>query len=289
MTNTVPIAQRAWHDSGVRDTPTDRKALTELSRFLSFVLRHAPESIGVALDDHGWAIRVPEPKLEYFDAEQTARWLIECQRSEPTWYSLFFAGFRTGLREGELFALRVEDLDLDARQVHVRHTYGAAALPDEGTGRAVPTYVEGTPKNGKGRVVGIASDLDVVLRAHIGTRRTGLVWSVRPRDDGDAHVRVSNIRGPWERVAAAARLPQYGIHAMRHSFASQLAMGGVPLAHVQALLGHSTIAMTERYAHFAPGFASGAVDVLVTPLVTPRASDLNNAGPRPGKVVGVTG
>jgi integrase len=42
-------------------------------------------------------------------------------------------------------------------------------------------------------------------------------------------------------------------HDCRHSFASQLVMGGTPLRQVQEWLGHSTITMTMRYSHLAPG------------------------------------
>jgi site-specific recombinase XerD len=42
-------------------------------------------------------------------------------------------------------------------------------------------------------------------------------------------------------------------HETRHSFASQLVIAGTPLRQVQEWLGHSTIQMTMRYAHLAPG------------------------------------
>lgn len=49
---------------------------------------------------------------------------------------------------------------------------------------------------------------------------------------------------------------------MRHSFASQLVMAGVPLRAVSEYLGHSVIETTELYAHLAPAAAQRFIDVL---------------------------
>ena len=59
-----------------------------------------------------------------------------------------------------------------------------------------------------------------------------------------------------------AGLPVLQWHALRHSFASQLAMAGVPLRAVQVLMGHSTVEMTSRYAHLAPTVLVDAVGKL---------------------------
>jgi len=55
---------------------------------------------------------------------------------------------------------------------------------------------------------------------------------------------------------------QFVLHALRHTFASRLVQRGVDLYRVKALLGHSTISTTERYAHLAPDNLQSAVDVL---------------------------
>ena len=55
---------------------------------------------------------------------------------------------------------------------------------------------------------------------------------------------------------------QITAHTLRHTFASQLAMKGIPLNLVQALLGHVSITTTMRYSHFAPSALRSAIEML---------------------------
>ncbi|MCP3165520.1 tyrosine-type recombinase/integrase [Myxococcus sp. QH3KD-4-1] len=64
------------------------------------------------------------------------------------------------------------------------------------------------------------------------------------------------------RASKLARLRPIGWHVLRHTFASHLVMGGVPLKAVQELLGHASIEMTMRYAHLSPDVKKDAVRVL---------------------------
>ncbi|MEW8089167.1 MAG: tyrosine-type recombinase/integrase, partial [Candidatus Thiodiazotropha endolucinida] len=57
---------------------------------------------------------------------------------------------------------------------------------------------------------------------------------------------------PWKRIKAAANLPDhFRIHDLRHTFASWGVSHGIDLYHIQALLGHSSSQMTQRYSHLA--------------------------------------
>ena len=51
-------------------------------------------------------------------------------------------------------------------------------------------------------------------------------------------------------------------HDLRHTFASRLVQGGVPLYNVMQLMGHKSLEMVQRYAHLAPDYQEGAVQVL---------------------------
>ena len=60
----------------------------------------------------------------------------------------------------------------------------------------------------------------------------------------------------FRRVCKKAGIKQgkWGVHCLRHTFASHLVMGGVPIRTVQVLLGHASIKTTERYAHLSPDY-----------------------------------
>ena len=62
-----------------------------------------------------------------------------------------------------------------------------------------------------------------------------------------------------------ASVKRIRIHDMRHSFASQLAMAGVSIYSIQALLGHTDVKTTMRYAHLSPEAQAGVVQVLDGP------------------------
>jgi integrase/transposase len=78
-----------------------------------------------------------------------------------------------------------------------------------------------------------------------GNPRTGYVLR------GPKGTRIKSINRSWENVRAAAGIPDVRLHDLRHSFASDALMCGVPLAVVGAMLGHKHDRTTQRYAHLA--------------------------------------
>jgi len=71
-------------------------------------------------------------------------------------------------------------------------------------------------------------------------------------------VHLRTIRYRFKRACKLAGI-EGTPHELRHTFISQLVMQGVPLRTVQVLAGHSTVAITEEYAHLAPNHLSDAV------------------------------
>jgi integrase len=175
-----------------------------------------------------------------------------------------------GLRTGEVFALRWTSVDLDARQMVVSES------------------VKGATKDRDPRPVPILDPLLPVLKAwrlrHPGT---GLV--VPPLRCDGRHVDKKTPGNALRKALPALGLERAGLgwyEATRHTFASQWAMAGRPLRELQKILGHSSIAITERYAHLAPGYwapgvhAALAVDLSRGGIVAQASADGAGSPPR---------
>ena len=213
-------------------------------------------------------VPVESQEFAFYTTEQTARWLATCAEIERDYYPLCLLAFRTGLRLGELAALRWADVDLEQRRLHVRRSWYRGAIT--------------TPKGGRARVVDLAPSAASLLARVVPLAGAELVFA---NPDGSPVTR-DQLKGPWERVTRAAGLPRTTPHDARHSFASQLVQAGVALPAVQQLLGHTDIRVTMRYAHLAPGATASAVALLDGDghrMVTAEAVGAENGALKPGK------
>jgi site-specific recombinase XerD len=74
--------------------------------------------------------------------------------------------------------------------------------------------------------------------------------------------KTTGAREWFEQALSAAGIVNFRWHDLRHTFASRLVMKGVDIHTVQELMGHKTIQVTLRYAHFAPQHQLEAVQRL---------------------------
>lgn len=172
-------------------------------------------------------------------------------------YALIVLAIFSGLRQGELFGLEWNDVDLKAANLMVRRT-----VVD--LGGVVTTS---PPKTGKGqRLVELPQLAIVALEKHRKTMAgEGLDKSVIvfPGEDGGYQRRFGPFRDQFKAILKAAGLPEIRFHDLRHSAATLLLSEGVHPMIVQERLGHSTIAITmDTYSHILPSMQKDAVGKL---------------------------
>jgi site-specific recombinase XerD len=151
---------------------------------------------------------------------------------------MVLVSMNTGLRQGELFQLTWDSVDLE---------------------RANLTVLGGNAKTGKTRHMPLnAEALDVLTCwREQQADTTGLVF---PSVDGR---RFDNVNRAWHGLLKTANIEDFRWHDLRHHFASQLVMAGVDLNTVRELLGHSDLKMTLRYAHLGREHKAAAVAKLM--------------------------
>ncbi|KKW42035.1 MAG: Site-specific recombinase, phage integrase family protein [Candidatus Magasanikbacteria bacterium GW2011_GWA2_56_11] len=190
-------------------------------------------------------LKTAPPKDNYLSPEDCTRLLAAAPDAQT--HAMILCALRTGMRRGELTALEWRDITFTTHLITVQ--------------RSIVRGILGTPKNNRIRHIPMAPDLASALDSRRGT--SGLVF---PRRDGTPIPEATTSKLLY-RACARAGVRPIGWHVLRHTFASQLVSRGVPIRSVQILLGHSTVQVTERYAHLAPSSLYEAVRVLVAPDV----------------------
>jgi integrase len=164
-------------------------------------------------------------------------------------------GGAAGLRLGEITALEWKDVDLAKPQLCVQRS--------EWNGHVT------APKGGRLRFVPLTARLAGALRKHRHLR------NVRVLCDDDGHPLTPKMVSDLVRRAAKnAGLENRGVHVLRHTFCSHLAMRGAPTRSIQELAGHREAGTTQRYMHLSPTALEGAIRLLDAPAVLSTRGDI---------------
>lgn len=174
-------------------------------------------------------------------------------------FAAIYIDFTTGLRRGELLALRWCDVDLKLKVLHVRQTLVRASNRTGYIGTTKTQLVFQEPKTeASRRTVALTDEAIVVLRKHkaeqaeerlklgAGYHDLDLVFC---QADGKP-VDTRNFNQYFTQVLHRAGLPHIRLHDLRHTYATLLFEQGVHPKVVQSILGHTSIAITlDVYSH----------------------------------------
>jgi integrase len=146
-----------------------------------------------------------------------------------------------GLRAGEIFNLTWNDVDSKNKTILIKDT-----------------------KSGRNRNAIMTEAVKAMFEKRMHRKQFSIVFSSKNRN------KIREVSRTFDRIidnlglnkGITDRRQRVVFHTLRHTYASWLVMSGVDLYMVQKLMGHSTIAMTERYSHLAPDHLRKAVSLL---------------------------
>jgi integrase len=203
----------------------------------------------------GEAVKAPRPtykEMRTLSAKETRR-LLDAARGDRL-EALYVLAVHTGMRQGELLALKWSDVDLENATISVRRT-----ITKSGT-----HLLLGEPKTKKSRrTIHLTEVATEALRDHLQRQMEemehlgdlyedhGLVFTT----EVGSLINPTNLRKrSFAALLKHAELPLVRFHDLRHTCATLLFSRGVHPKYVQELLGHANISITlDRYSHVIPG------------------------------------
>lgn len=213
-----------------------RSTANRVLTILKAALNHAHREGRCASDDAWRMVRgfreADAAKLRYLSDDEARRLTNACP---PDFRCLVTAALLTGCRYSELAAMTIDDFNRDSGTMRVR-----------------------TSKSGKPRHVVLTQE----GRDFVAQRATGMAASTRlfVRSNGKAWSKSEQQRPLRSACATAGIDPPVNFHGLRHTYASRLAMRGVPLAVIAAQLGHADSRMVEKhYGHLSPSYVADTV------------------------------
>lgn len=147
------------------------------------------------------------------------------------------------MRCGEIMALGWGDVNFRKEQICVERSDWRG-------------YVT-TTKGGRLRYVPMTARLAAALRAHRHLRSERVLCQ-----EGGQSLTQKIVQVYVRRAARRAQLPRSGVHMLRHTFCSHLAMRGAPARAIQELAGHMDLGTTQRYMHLSPSAIDSAIRLL---------------------------
>jgi len=209
-------------------------------------------------------LKLPRITREEIDplTEEESRRLLEAVRGERL-EALYVLALNTGMRQGELLALKWEDVDLEGGRLRVRRTLT----------HADKAFVLGEPKTKNSRrTIRLTKGTISALQAHLSRQLEeiekmgslyqlgGLIFAT----EAGTIINPSNLRNrSFKPLLAKGALPQIRFHDLRHTCATLLLSKDVNVKVVSEMLGHASISITlDIYSHLLPDMQEKAVEAL---------------------------
>jgi integrase len=263
------------------DRPLDRISTEDVQRLKAALGDRAPKTVNNVLTVLNvilktaveWGViermscrvtlqRTSAAEARFLDFDEYERLVQQAEADGPVTHAAVLLAGEAGLRCGELMALEWRDVDLDKRQLTVARS--------EWKGHVT------APKSGRLRRVPMTERLALALRDARHLRGPRVV------SDDQGRPLTQKVVQILARHAARRAQVRAGVHILRHTFCSHLAMRGAPARAIQELAGHQDLMTTQRYMHLSPAALEAAIRLLDRPGMSPVRGEILEAAGKQG-------
>jgi integrase len=247
----TPVGEISRNDARAFAAALERKGLAPKSRANALGTLHSLIELAI---DEGWmgenpvkrvekpALAETDPDVHFLETEEVEALLraVPDDRLGRVERVMYLTAAMTGMRQGELFALRWRDVDWTARRIRVRRNFVRGEF--------------GTPKSKR-------SSRSVRLASRVATELELLSQESLYKKDDDlvfAHPATGNpidrskLLKRFKAALARAEVRAVRFHDLRHTFGTRMAAQGMPMRVLQELMGHRDFKTTLIYADYAP-------------------------------------
>lgn len=151
----------------------------------------------------------------------------------------------TGIRIGELCALRWDDIDLDEQTVHIEKTLQRIQISSEECSASKTKVIITSPKSKKSiRDIYIPNSLTAILRKLKGQQNSFFL------SGNSQYMEPRALHNHYKKCLNQCGVADYNFHSLRHTFATNYVESGYDVKSLSEILGHSNVKITlERYVH----------------------------------------
>lgn len=270
-------AKREWarrHRKGAEKAPiVSSKSVRHAWTVLAVALNRAKKQQIITFNpcEYVDAPRVERREMRSLDASTAAAY-IQTFSNDPDMGATIVLAIGSGLRRGELLALRWSDVDLEGATLRVNRALECVALvdPDDPEKRTPQLRFKEPKTAGSRRLIHLPAFAVERLRQHRREQKDRFdvlgIWRT------NESLVFDHVGEPWNpntfgtefaRRARRLKLPRVRLHDLRHSYATLMLESGVDLKTVSQALGHATIRITaDTYAHVTPAMQKSAAERL---------------------------
>lgn len=201
------------------------------------------------------SVEKPDNKEISYFTEKEIKILKEQIKGEKIENIILFA-LGTGLRQGEILALKWENVNLEENYIEVKESIKKVYVFDSEGNKELKTITQKPKTKNSLRKVDLPTSIVKILKSipktseYVFCDECGLPFSSK------------TVFGNWKKILTNSGIEYKKFHSLRHTYATMLLTKGVDLKTVQDLMGHSDITITQIYLHVLPKTKVDAVNRL---------------------------